>query len=664
MRRLAVLLVAMVAVLGCADDAQQLAERGGEPAGGGAGEVTAGPVEAPATQPRPAEAKARPQDARAVREILKSRLARLDSIIVDFNSKVTYPPLRPGEKAIVRPKGKNFRIIRVTGVREWQQRFMRLGRSSRYEKRLVAVEGAAQGPDWRPRTETEIRTFWPEGSEYLGLDKDDNPVRAAVYDPKRLPSPEIEIALGLRAHGQVDRLTEEAIDGMRLDLPDGDRAIMWCKDNEGFKHEWTFLRKYGYALGRYHRSPPASGHGYHIATMSDFRDADGMILPYAMAFVSKTVIGETTRVNMTTEIKVSRYEIGRADNTARRYRIAWPAKARVFDKRRRAKSRPATMPTTQPAARPAGKPASRPVRTQPAAIRPPAGRPGRTVPKGYLERLNLLNNIIADYQVTSTVSDPLVLSRLASQPAAPIVFRMNKQYMRLHGRSRYESVRVPESESGTGPISPKAVFAEIQSFGPQGGAYLALSRFGQPVRAMTADYTVLPTPDIELMLGMRPMRGAAVLSADKMNQVDFEAAGKGQVVMRTRKWRGWINEWVLDERLGYAPILYRRLHRPDDRVTYEAVMSQFKEVRGLMLPYKAEITTMAERKGRIVPSRKDEIVVTSYRIGHRSNTPGRYPIEFPPGTNVTKFSARSGRAAEPQPTSRPAATPQAPAPAQ
>ena len=291
-----------------------------------------------------------PQDPEKVIETLKDRLARLRNIIVDHEVKTTYPPLRPGEVATTRPKGARFTITRVTGMRVWKKRFMLLEGKSRYETRITIIEGAAQGADWRPETEAQIRTYYEEGAEYLGLDQEGKPLRAVLYGPRRLPPPEIEIGLALRSHGQTDRLHPQALEGMRLHLPDNHTAILRANDNEQYTHEWTFDRRHGYALARYQRIPPPGRMTHHEVVMGDFRDAAGMILPYSMVLTSKTVRAGGFRTNLTSEVSVKSYRLNDPENTPSRYHIDFPNGTRIRDRREPATRPPATRPTTAPAA--------------------------------------------------------------------------------------------------------------------------------------------------------------------------------------------------------------------------------------------------------------------------------------------------------------------------
>lgn len=302
------------------------------------GDVEAAPTSRPATQP---------QDPREVLDAIKSRLARLSNVIVEYETKVTYPPLPPGKKAIVKRKG--YSIIVMTGSQQWHKKFMTLGKLSRYEEKITIIQGDARGPDWRPETESTVRTYGPKGSAYLGLDKNGKVARAVVYDPRPLPLPEIEIGLGLRAHGQTDRISTDAIDGMVLSLPSDDQAILRCKDNESFTHEWTFLRRHGYAMSRYHRKPPPGKAVHYEAIMRDFKDVDGMILPHSMTLTSKTIRPNQTKVHVATEASVIGYRVGDPSNTPDGYRIKWPVGTALRDRREQA-TRSATTKATREAA--------------------------------------------------------------------------------------------------------------------------------------------------------------------------------------------------------------------------------------------------------------------------------------------------------------------------
>jgi len=357
----AIVLLTAFAV-GCSSESRQDAPAPQtEPAAATSPALPPGPPPAPPTAPSaPQLPDTGPQSPEKVIRILQDRLARLESVVVAYRTKVTYPPLAPGEKAISRPEGRNFSIVRLTGTRDWAKGFCRLGDLFRYESKTLAIEGDPRGPDWWPDTTTQITTYTPEVSEYLGLDKENKPTRGVINPARGLPHPEIEIALGLRAHGQTDVLTPDALAGMRYSMPDDQTFVLSVDDNEKSTHKWTYLRAHGYALGNYHRFPPPGRTVHHEAAMSDFRDAGGMIMPYAMTLASRTMRGdEVQRVNVQTDAAVTRYWIGDDENTPTRYRIRWPAGTRLFDKRKPA-GKPATKPTSGPATQATTAPTTRP----------------------------------------------------------------------------------------------------------------------------------------------------------------------------------------------------------------------------------------------------------------------------------------------------------------
>jgi len=388
MIRQAVFLSVVLFVLGCvgrplqADDSASA--HGGAPAGrpvlpmDAAAPAETGATNRPETAPADPLRGQGPQDPGEVIRALQARLARLlSNVVVEYRTVVTYPSLEPGEKAITRPKGARFTIIRATGTRRWVKKYMRLAGRTRYENRITVIEGAAQGPEWRPEVEKQIFTYTPYLDEYLALDGNGKPVRGAIYDSRPLPPPEIEIALGLRAHGQRDVLSPKALAGMALSLPDNDRAVLRTSDNTNCIHEWTYLRSQGYALWRYRRIPPAGSHVHIQAVMSQFKKVDGMIMPYSMTLTSRTIMPNKARTNESIVATVTAYRIGRADNTPGLYRIKWPVGTRLFDKResaRRAATRPASGPAgglsggrpavgkARPSFRPSVRPSSRPVK--------------------------------------------------------------------------------------------------------------------------------------------------------------------------------------------------------------------------------------------------------------------------------------------------------------
>jgi len=333
------------------------------PARGAAATVSVAAPVAPArstSRPSSSAATKAAQDPQEVLRILQERLRRLDNVIVEYDAKVTYPKLLPGEAPMTRPQGANFTIIRVTGVRGYVKKYMRLGDRTRYEETITLIEGAAQGPDWRPETDTDITTYTPTQTEYLGLDKDGKPVRGTISDPRPLPNPEIEIALGLRCHGQTDVLTSQILAAMPMVLPDDDHVVIHANDNENYTHEWTFLRSAGYALERYHRIPPPDSAVHHEVVCGDFREVDGMIMPYSMTLTATTRLPNEVRTNMTVEATIKAYQIGRPDNSPELYNIKWPNGTPLLNR-----LQSASQPASQAASAPTSSPAMQTIQIRP-----------------------------------------------------------------------------------------------------------------------------------------------------------------------------------------------------------------------------------------------------------------------------------------------------------
>jgi hypothetical protein len=112
--------------------------------------------------------------------------------------------------------------------------------------------------------------------------------------------------------------------------------------------------------------------------------------------------------------------------------------------------------------------------------------------------------------------------------------------------------------------------------------------------------------------------------------VSFEDSGK--VVLT------WIDEkkcshiWSFNPDLGYALISYKILSSKNKNVIVEMVMSDFKSVNGLMMPYRMVTKSRSFRTGEI--SQEKQFDVTECRINDPRNTPELYHITWPERTVV------------------------------
>jgi hypothetical protein len=102
-----------------------------------------------------------------------------------------------------------------------------------------------------------------------------------------------------------------------------------------------------------------------------------------------------------------------------------------------------------------------------------------------------------------------------------------------------------------------------------------------------------------------------------------------------------VHRWTFDRRFGYALTKFEVYLPKIDLVNIEIVNSDFREIEGVMLPFKMKLNTNYRNgAGKIETSYIDAFEVSKYNINSSKNDKGLYEMVWPAGSSV--IYSRSG----------------------
>jgi hypothetical protein len=145
----------------------------------------------------------------------------------------------------------------------------------------------------------------------------------------------------------------------------------------------------------------------------------------------------------------------------------------------------------------------------------------------------------------------------------------------------------------------------------------------------------VPSSCIPTVLGLGIRELPHLFTADDIKKMKIDRSTNGKIVLQRQEDTN-IDEWTVDPNRGYAITHYHR--RSSSGQGYvDWAMEDFRDVGGIVLPHKVRATLWWD-DGSKGP---DWIVdVSEYRLNDPANTPERYRMKWPEGTQVTDF--RSG----------------------
>lgn len=271
-----------------------------------------------------------------VRAPILDRFKKLHNLIVNCKVTTEYPmmpDIKP-EKVITKKESGGLSVM-ATGTKIEHLEFSILENKTRYDTNLDSWDRKIESPylDEIPFVEKRIRVCGPDRSEHFDRTKGVKVHSGEIRNDMGLPPWSIiDVALGLRKYEDKALLTEKSIREMTIEQPDSNQVILSDVDSDRLTHKLFFDKKLGYALTRYRIMRILDPNVVYIEiTMGNFKNIDGILLPFTMHAVEQMSYKGKTYNSIEWDIQVASYRLNDPNNTAERYYIKWPERTRVFD---------------------------------------------------------------------------------------------------------------------------------------------------------------------------------------------------------------------------------------------------------------------------------------------------------------------------------------------
>lgn len=268
------------------------------------------------------------QDSETVRSLLEARLLRLQHVVVEYRQ-AEETLIALGDKTEVNGVSVTF----DDAFREKICRLTMLGGDVLYDVRIAdsCLDAVRSGEIAEPVH--AVRLLTRERDEKLIQPAPGREYYGNVRDPSTLPTSLVmHQALGIAlANREVVWITQGLLASAGLATSSsGDVEVEWVDPSDS-KHRWLFARDAGMALARYSVLPRNAVFETLVIENADFRQVDGVLLPFRVEQRRYREIDGQRRVSHETHIDVEWYRL----STSRRddLRIKWPPGVPVYDAR-------------------------------------------------------------------------------------------------------------------------------------------------------------------------------------------------------------------------------------------------------------------------------------------------------------------------------------------
>jgi hypothetical protein len=270
-----------------------------------------------------------------------------------------------------------------------------------------------------------------------------------------------------------------------------------------------------------------------------------------------------------------------------------------------------------------------------------------------LGRFTKLQNLIVNYKATKEYTPDLTNEEAVTKHGGgfEVINTGNlieiKEFSILENRYLYDQHIESWDRKITHPVLSEINLTKrkLNVFNPDRSEHLFVFERGRP-RGAIRNQKNLPKGDIDIALGLRKQGQPELLTDMLIKEMLISQPNSDKVILRDIDARGRTHEWIFDLKLGYALTGYKKLVPPDNRVNIEYIMEDFKNVDGIFLPFKIR-SIWKGKDNKIL--RTDNIEIIKYKLNDPNNTPERYRIKWPEGTNIMDtrsgipFSAKDGR---------------------
>lgn len=266
-----------------------------------------------------------------------------------------------------------------------------------------------------------------------------------------------------------------------------------------------------------------------------------------------------------------------------------------------------------------------------------ASQDPEAVRNALVGRLERLKNVSIDYQLTVKIklSPESEKEKFKKEGAFTSILEcgtltFKNKFSFLEGKKRYDSAIQSISKDGQYHLPLDS--SETMTFLEDHAEYLIQGLNPTPTGYIKKELSLQGYGCIEVALGMRTYLWDRWITSKMIKEADVSFEDSGMVVLT------WIDEkkrshiWSINPDLGYALTSYKILSSKNKNVIVEMVMSDFKSVKGLMVPYRMVTKSRNFGTGEIFQEKQFD--VTECRINDSRNTSALYHITWPERTVV------------------------------
>lgn len=152
----------------------------------------------------------------------------------------------------------------------------------------------------------------------------------------------------------------------------------------------------------------------------------------------------------------------------------------------------------------------------------------------------------------------------------------------------------------------------------------------------------LPEPSlIDRALGIRLLYGDGWLTADQLTAADVKWPDPDHAVVTLRDDKNRLHTLTFSRKNGYALEEATVQSTANGNQVIELVNSDFREVGGIVLPYKTDFRNQFKSAAGESDATTTDLTVMEYRLADPHNTKDRYSIVWP--VNASLLDERTGR---------------------
>jgi hypothetical protein len=145
---------------------------------------------------------------------------------------------------------------------------------------------------------------------------------------------------------------------------------------------------------------------------------------------------------------------------------------------------------------------------------------------------------------------------------------------------------------------------------------------------------------IDISLGLRLDFGKTFLSADALRQVKANIDDHGNAIVQLKDSNDYLHQWTFDATQGWIPMTYTVTLTGINKECEKYIFSDVVSYHGVLLPKKINVICTLQIDGPQGKNtiewvdRRDELLVSEYKVDDPANTDSNFQMLWPKGTSV------------------------------